>query len=68
MQKMKIIHRAFISGRRHNYVEKGTDHLSRLADFLEGIQNGEITDCEWIFDFLWYSMDDEISICLPSVI
>ena len=52
----------------HNYVEKGTDHLSRLADFLEGIQNGEITDCEWIFDFLWYSMDDEISICLPSVI
>ena len=51
----------------HNYMEKGTDHLSRLADFLEGIQNGEITDCEWEGDILYYIMDDEISICLPSV-
>jgi len=51
----------------HNYVEKGSDHLSRLADFLEGIQNGEVTDCEQIEGFLCYKMDDEISIYLPSV-
>ena len=49
----------------HNYMEKGTDHLSRLADFLEGIQNGIITDCEWQSGYLCYTMDDEISIYLP---
>ncbi len=50
----------------HNYMEKGSDHLSQLADFLEGIQNGKITDCEWYDDFLYYIMDEEISIFLPS--
>ena len=51
----------------HNYMEKGTDHLSQLADFLEGIQSGEITDCELQDDFLCYAMDDEISIYLPDL-
>ena len=49
----------------HNYIEKGTDHLSQLADFLEGIQSGEITDYELVNNFLGYFMDDEISIFLP---
>jgi len=49
----------------HNYMEKGTDHLSRLADFLEGIQSGEITDCKLEDDSLCNTMDDEISIYLP---
>ena len=51
----------------HNYnPEKGSEHLSRLADFLEGIQREEITDCEWVDGFLCYIMDDEISIYLPA--
>ena len=49
----------------HNYMEKGTDHLSRLADFLEGIQSGVITDSELQDSYPCYTMDDEISICLP---
>ena len=49
----------------HNYMEKGSEHLSQVADFLEEIQNGEITDCERENDALCYTMDDEISICLP---
>ena len=50
----------------HNYMEKGTEHLSQLAVFLEGIQSGEITDCRPEDDSLCYTMDDEISIYLPA--
>ena len=48
----------------HNYMEKGSDHLSRLADYLEGIQNGEITDCERIEGFLYLLwMTKSVSFC-----
>jgi glyoxylase-like metal-dependent hydrolase (beta-lactamase superfamily II) len=46
----------------HNYVEKGTDHLSRTADFLEDIQAGKITEYEQVDHIHCYIMDDEISL------
>lgn len=50
----------------HNYMEKGTDHLCRLAEFLESIQQGEIKEYEIEDGFRSYVMDEDISILLPD--
>ncbi len=50
----------------HNYMEKGTDHLCSLADFLEDIQRGEVTEYETEDGIRIYEMDKEISVWLPD--
>ena len=50
----------------HNYVEKGTDHLCQLADFLERIQRGEVTAYETEDGFCSYEMDKIISVVLTD--
>ncbi|MCR5420456.1 MAG: MBL fold metallo-hydrolase [Lachnospiraceae bacterium] len=48
----------------HNYIEKGTNRLSSLADFLESIQQGKITEYETEDNFRNYVMDEDISVLL----
>ena len=50
----------------HNYMEKGTDHLCQLADYLERIQRGEVTEYESEDGFRIYEMDEDISVVLPD--
>ncbi len=50
----------------HNYIEKGTDRLCLLADFLEDIQQGEITEYETEDYYRIYEMDEDIAVYLPD--
>ena len=50
----------------HNYMEKGTERLCHLADFLESIQRGLITEYEIEDGFRSYVMDEDINVLLAD--
>ena len=51
----------------HNAPASDAETLCRFADFLEGIEKGEITEYETDENgFRNYRMDDVFSICLPG--
>ena len=51
----------------HNAPAADAEDLRRFADYLEGIEKGEITEYETDEDgFRIYRMDEDLSICLPG--
>ena len=51
----------------HNAPAADAEALRRFADYLEGIEKGEITEYETDEDgFRIYRMDEDLSICLPG--